>query len=95
MYFYTLLLDIIWVIISVNESGLLRVTQQFSELGHESRLSPVKPNDQRHNERTLSGFNPFSSLDTPAVPFNSPVKGTESEVKSRIFVFDLKQHIIS
>ncbi|XP_028411091.1 uncharacterized protein C6orf106 homolog isoform X2 [Dendronephthya gigantea] len=70
--------DIIWVIISVNESGLLRVTQQFSELGHESRLSPVKPNDQ-HNEQTPSGFNPFSSSDTPTVPFNSPVKATENE----------------
>ena len=31
----------------MSESGLLGVTQQMSELGHESRLSPDKQNEHR------------------------------------------------
>lgn len=75
MIFLFLHLDIIWVIISVNESGLLGVTQQLSELGRESKLSPVNQNEHQQS------FNPFAYIEIPAVPFNSPVKPGEHEVK--------------
>ena len=65
------------MIISVNESGLLGVTQQLSELGHESTLSPIKQNEHRP-----SGFNPFSYIEIPPVPFNSPVKPLDQEVRN-------------
>ena len=77
--YFVFYLDIIWVIISVNECGILGVTQQLSELGHESRLSPVKQDDHRP-----SGFNPFSYIEIPAVPFNSPVKPSEQEVRNAV-----------
>ena len=62
----------------MSESGLLGVTQQLSELGHESRLSPDKQNEHRP-----SGHNPFSYMEVPAVPFNSPVKPLEQEARNR------------
>lgn len=58
----------------MNENGLLRVTQQLSELGNESKLSP-----ERQKEHKPSDFNPFSYIDIPPVPFNSPVKPLEQE----------------
>ena len=61
----------------MSENGLLGVTQQLSELGHESRLSPDK-----HNEHKPSGHNPFSYMEIPAVPYNSPVKPLEQETRN-------------
>ena len=61
----------------MSENGLLGVTQQLSELGHESKLSPDK-----HNEHRPSGHNPFSYTEIPAVPYNSPVKPLEQEARN-------------
>jgi hypothetical protein len=74
---FVVCLDIIWVIINVSESGLLGVTQQLSQLGHESRLSPEKESEHRP-----AGFNPFSYIEIPPVPFNSPVKPLEQQVRN-------------
>lgn len=69
--------DIIWVIIGVNENGLLGVTQQLSELGHESGLSPAKATDHK----TAEG-NPFGYTTVPPVPFNSPVRTGEYPLRT-------------
>ena len=78
--------DVIWVIVAVDEGGLLGVTQQLSQFGKELG-SPHKI-----NQSTDSG-NPFglssTSYSSPqpcmSVPNNSPVIHQETLVRRPLF----------
>ncbi|XP_031549630.1 protein ILRUN-like [Actinia tenebrosa] len=78
--------DVIWVIICVDEGGLLAVTQQLSHLGQE--FSPVNP-------PSGSPVNPFGLLPTTpngnspqptyTVPHNSPSSLLGSPIRRSLF----------
>lgn len=81
--------DIIWVIICVEESGLLGLTQQLSSLGREmissQGSSPISPTNNPFQLSTPLGNSPQPIY---SVPHNSPANGVVHVSPARRLLFN-------